>query len=45
MPLSDTAIKNAKATDKPFKMPDGNGMYLYVHNNGSKYFRLDYLPL
>jgi integrase len=42
MPLSDTAIKNAKATDKPFKMPDGNGMYLYVHNNGSKYFRLDY---
>ena len=42
MPLSDTAIKNAKATDKPFKMPDGSGMYVYVHNNGSKYFRLDY---
>jgi integrase len=42
MPLSDTAIKNAKATDKPFKMPDEKGMYLYVHSNGSKYFRLDY---
>jgi integrase len=42
MPLSDTAIKNAKAADKPYKMPDEKGMYLYVHNNGSKYFRLDY---
>jgi integrase len=42
MPLSDTAIRNAKATDKPYKMPDEKGMYLYVHSNGSKYFRLDY---
>lgn len=43
MPLSDTAIKNAKPTpDKAFKMPDEKGMYLLVHQNGSKYFRLDY---
>jgi integrase len=43
MPLSDTAIKNAKPTpDKAFKMPDEKGMYLLVHLNGSKYFRLDY---
>jgi integrase len=43
MPLSDTAIKNAKPTSsKPFKMPDGKGMYLLLHPNGSKYFRLDY---
>ena len=43
MPLSDTAIKNAKPTPgKPFKMPDEKGMYLLVHPNGSKYFRLDY---
>jgi hypothetical protein len=41
MTLSDTAIKYAKfLPDKAFKLPDGNGMY--VHNNGSKYFRLDY---
>ncbi len=42
MPLSDTAIRNAKATEKPYKMPDEKGMYLFVHPNGGKYFRLDY---
>jgi integrase len=42
MPLSDTAIRNAKPTEKPYKMPDGKGMYLFVHPNGGKYFRLDY---
>ncbi len=43
MPLSDTAIKAAKPLpDKPYKLPDEKGMYLFVHNNGSKYFRLDY---
>lgn len=42
MPLSDTAIRNAKPTEKPYKMPDEKGMYLYVHPNGGKYFRLDY---
>jgi hypothetical protein len=43
MPLSDTAIKNAKPNpDKPYKLPDEKGMYLLVHQNGSKYFRLDY---
>lgn len=42
MSLSDTAIKNAKPQDKPFKVTDEKGMYLLVHSNGSKYFRLDY---
>ncbi len=43
MPLSDTAIKNAKPSpDKPYKLPDEKGMYLLVHTNGGKYFRLDY---
>lgn len=43
MPLSDTAIKNAKPLpDKAYKMTDGNGMYLLVHQNGGKYFRIDY---
>lgn len=42
MPLSDTAIKNAKPADKPYKMQDEKGMYLLVHPNGGKYFRLDY---
>ncbi|MFA6163977.1 MAG: integrase arm-type DNA-binding domain-containing protein [Methylobacter sp.] len=42
MPLSDTAIKNAKPTDKPYKIQDEKGMYLLVHSNGSKYFRYNY---
>ncbi|WP_394753684.1 tyrosine-type recombinase/integrase, partial [Crenothrix sp.] len=42
MSITDTAIKNAKPTDKQYKLTDNNGMYLLVHPNGSKYFRLDY---
>ncbi len=42
MPLSDTAIKNAKPKDKPYKLPDEKGMYLLLNPNGSKYFRFDY---
>lgn len=43
MSLSDTAIKNAKPLpDKAYKLPDEKGMYLLVHQNSGKYFRLDY---
>ncbi len=43
MSISDTAIKAAKVNpDKAYKLPDGKGMYLLIHPNGSKYFRLDY---
>ena len=43
MPLSDAAIKAAKPKlDKAYKLPDEKGMYLLIHVNGSKYFRLDY---
>lgn len=45
MPLSDTAIKNAKPSpDKPngYKITDEKGMYVLIHGNGSKYFHLDY---
>jgi integrase len=42
MPLSDTAIRNAKPAEKPYKMQDEKGMYLFIHSNGGKYFRLDY---
>jgi hypothetical protein len=34
--------KRQPKPDKPFKLPDEKGMYLLVHPNGSKYFRLDY---
>jgi integrase len=41
MPITDTAIRNAKAKDKPYKMADGKGMYVLITSTG-KYFRLDY---
>lgn len=41
MALSDTAIKNSKPKDKPYKMTDGTGLYLLVNQRG-KYFRMDY---
>ncbi len=42
MPLSDTAIRNSKAIEKPIKLTDGGGLYLLVNPNGSKWWRFDY---
>jgi len=42
MPLSDTAIRNAKPGDKPYKLADEKGLYLLVHPNGSRYWRWKY---
>ena len=43
MTISDTTIKAAKPLpDKAYKLSDEKGMYVYIHTNGSKYFRLDY---
>ena len=41
MPLTDTAIRNAKPQNKQYKLTDEKGMYLLV-NKAGKYFRLDY---
>lgn len=41
MPLTDSAIRNAKPTNKQFKRSDEKGIYLLVNKSG-KYFRLDY---
>jgi integrase len=41
-PLTDTVCKNAKSKDKKYKLADGEGMYLEVRPNGSKYWRLKY---
>lgn len=38
--LDDKKISNAKPTDKPFTLKDGNGLFVLVHPNGSKYFQL-----
>jgi integrase len=42
MPLSDTAIKNAKPKEKPYKLADEKGLYLLVTVNGGKWWRFDY---
>lgn len=42
MPLTDTACKNAKGSDKPFKMSDGGGLFLLVKPNGSKLWQQAY---
>jgi len=42
MPLTDTAIKNAKPSDKTARMFDGGGMYLEISPAGGKWWRLKY---
>jgi integrase len=42
MPLTDTAIRNAKGQEKSIKLTDGAGLYLLVNPNDSKWWRFDY---
>ena len=42
MPLTDKAARNAKPGTKPYKLFDGEGMYLLVQPDGGKYWRLKY---
>jgi integrase len=42
MALTNIQVKQAKAQDKPYKLTDGKGMYLYVTTKSQKYWRLDY---
>lgn len=42
MPLTDTAIRNAKPSDKPQKLFDGGGLFLLVTPAGGKWWRLKY---
>jgi integrase len=41
-PLTDTALRNAKGKDKPYKLSDGGGLYLLVNKDAVKLWRLDY---
>jgi integrase len=40
--LSDTKLRSAKPATKPYKLYDGGGLFLLVHPNGSRYWRLKY---
>lgn len=42
MSLNDTACRNAKPKDKPYKLADGQSMYLLVKTDGARYWRWDY---
>lgn len=40
--LTDTAVKKAERRDKPYKMADSGGLYLYVAPSGSKSWRMKF---
>jgi integrase len=40
--LTDTALQGLKPRDKPYKVTDGEGMYVVVSPSGTKAFRYDY---
>lgn len=42
MKLSDKACKAAQSKEKTYKMADGQGLYLEIRANGSKYWRMKY---
>jgi integrase len=42
MALSDTALRNAKPTEKAYKLYDEKGLYLIVNPSGGKWWRLKY---
>ncbi len=42
MALTDTTIRKAKPAEKQYKLADERGLFLLVHPNGSRYWRLKY---
>jgi integrase len=42
VPLSPSAVVNAKPKDTPYKMADGRGLYLLVQPSGAKWWRWTY---
>ena len=40
--LTDLKIRQARPKDKPYKLADGEGMYLLIDAAGNRYWRLDY---
>lgn len=42
MPLTDTAIRNAKPSGKPVRMFDAGGLYIEISTSGGKWWRFKY---
>ena len=40
MPLTDTPLRAAKPLDKPLKLFDGNGLFLFISPHGTKSWRV-----
>lgn len=40
--LTNADCRNAKPDDKPYKLSDEKGLFLLIHPNGSKYWRMKY---
>ena len=40
--LTELSVKQAKPKEKQYKLTDGEGMYLRIYPNGSKYWQLQY---
>ncbi|HEY5290373.1 MAG TPA: integrase arm-type DNA-binding domain-containing protein, partial [Caulobacteraceae bacterium] len=42
MPLTDTAVRAAKPREKPYKLADSGGLFLYVAPKGGKLWRMKF---
>lgn len=42
MPLTDAKVRTAKSKEKPYKLTDERGMYLYIAPGGGKLWRFNY---
>ena len=42
MPLKELDVRHAKPRDRPYKLADGDGLYLFVKPNGARLWRLKY---
>lgn len=42
MSLSDAKVRNAKPKLKPYKIADGEGLFLFITPSGAKYWRMKY---
>jgi integrase len=42
MPLTDTAIRNAKPKEKPYSLPGGKGLSIQIQPTGGKWWRFRY---
>lgn len=43
MAIKDIKFRNAKPKDKPYKLNDGEGLFMIVNSNGSKWWRFKYM--